>query len=179
MSDATLVDSFNPNSEERVNSTDHSTQFHANVTALQDDGYLIGWTSAHDDISYDIYAQRFAADGTKTGTEFQVNQTTADTQIYPDATTLNDGSFVVSWQSNGQDGSGWGVYGRVYDANGQPQGSDFLISEITSGQQTMVDLAGLPNGGFVATWQTPDTSGEGISQRLFYGDSGQCRQRHH
>ena len=37
------------------------------------------------------------------------------------------GNFVVTWSSNGQDGNGWGVYARRYDAAGvarRPEGLD-------------------------------------------------------
>ena len=43
------------------------------------------------------------------GTEFQVNTTTADKQELPSVTALNDGGFVVTWQSHGQDGDRDGV----------------------------------------------------------------------
>jgi Ca2+-binding RTX toxin-like protein len=35
---------------------------------------------------------------------------------------LHDGGFVVSWTSDGQDGSGYGIYAQRYDANGDPAG---------------------------------------------------------
>ena len=31
----------------------------------------------------------------------------------PSITALKDGGFVVAWVSNGQDGSGLGIYGRI------------------------------------------------------------------
>src|SRR5687767_6471612 len=53
---------------------------------------------------------------TTIGAEIPVNQfvtgAQADTSIAADA----DGEFVVAWQSAGQDGSGYGVYARRYNA---------------------------------------------------------------
>ena len=48
------------------------------------------------------------------GSEFQVNTWTTDYQWNPSITSLPNGGFVVVWESKGQDGSGWGVYGRIF-----------------------------------------------------------------
>ena len=53
-----------------------------------------------------------------TGMEFQVNTYTSLDQKFPSITGLNDGGFVVSWRSGGQDGSGLGVYAQVCNADG-------------------------------------------------------------
>ena len=47
-------------------------------------------------------------------------------------TALNDGGFVVTWMSNGNDGSDWGVYGQRYAADGAASGNEFLINNHTS-----------------------------------------------
>ena len=44
---------------------------------------------------YDIYGQRFDADGSKDGQEFRVNATTSNSQYDPVVATLEDGSFVI------------------------------------------------------------------------------------
>ena len=51
-------------------------------------------------------------------TEFQVNTYTQSSQNDPSITGLSDGGFVVTWGSDGQDGSGYGVFGQRFDANG-------------------------------------------------------------
>ena len=50
--------------------------------------------------------------------EFQINTYTTGDQINPSVTGLVDGGFVVAWQSNGQDGIGWGIYGQRYNVTG-------------------------------------------------------------
>ena len=40
------------------------------------------------------------------GSEFRANTYTTDDQVYSSVTALNDGGFVVTWSSDGQDGSG-------------------------------------------------------------------------
>jgi len=80
--------------------------------------------------------------------------------------SLADGGFVVTWTSDGQDGSARGIYGQRYDVNGAPQGTEF---KITTNDQPSV--AGLSGGGFVVIWTSGDGSNSGIfGQR--YDSSG-------
>ena len=46
-------------------------------------------------------------------------------------TALADGGFVVTWSSAGQDGSGLGIYGQRYAADGTPVGSEFRVNTYT------------------------------------------------
>ena len=48
------------------------------------------------------------------GSEFRINTYTNDAQYNPSVTALSDGGFVVTWQSSGQDGSDWGIYGQRF-----------------------------------------------------------------
>ena len=70
-----------------------------------------------------------------TGTDTQVNTYTSGDQIYSSVTALNDGGFVVTWSSDGQDGSGYGIYGQRYAADGTPVGSEFRANTYTSSDQ--------------------------------------------
>ena len=45
---------------------------------------------------------------------------------------LADGGFVVTWTSDGQDGSGYGIYGQRYAADGTAVGSEFRVNQITA-----------------------------------------------
>jgi hypothetical protein len=47
--------------------------------------------------------------------EFQVNTWTTDYQGIPSITSLSNGGFVVVWESNGQDGPAYGVYGLIFN----------------------------------------------------------------
>lgn len=57
-----------------------------------------------------IYARRFGADGEPRGEEFRLNTHTLDRQRYADVAMAADGSFFAVWESNGQDGSGYGIF---------------------------------------------------------------------
>src|SRR5262249_55727359 len=54
----------------------------------------------------------------------------------PQATAMDaHGNYVVVWSSYGQDGSGYGVYARRFDANGTPLGNEFRANKTTAGNQ--------------------------------------------
>ena len=58
----------------------------------------------------------------------KLNQTTTGTQEYSIARVDGEGNIVVVWESDGQDGSGMGVYGRRYDASFTPLGDEFALT---------------------------------------------------
>ena len=47
----------------------------------------------------------------------------------------DDGDFVITWQSHGQDGSGWGIYAQRYNAAGVKQGTEFRVNTYTLSHQ--------------------------------------------
>ena len=121
------------------------------------------WVSnAQDGDLYGIYAQRFNADGIPQGTEFQVNTTTTDNQINSAVAMDAAGNFAVTWASNLQDGSSYGIYAQLYDAAGVAQGGEFLVNTTTAGGQTTPAIAMADDGSFVISWssggQDPDGS---------------------
>jgi len=73
-----------------------------------------------------IYAQN--ATPVKVGSEFQLNTYTTDNQDYTDIAIHSDGSFIVVWSSNGQDGSLKGVYGQWFDSAGNKAGNEFRVN---------------------------------------------------
>jgi len=101
--------------------------------------------------------------------EFQVNTYTSSGQHSPSITALNDGGFVVTWYSYGQDaGDGeWdsGIYAQRYDAGGNTQGSEFRVStyasnnEYAENEQENPDITALADGGFVVAWSSENQDG--------------------
>lgn len=64
-----------------------------------------------------------------------------------------NGNFVVTWQSQNQDGDGWGIYARRYNESGVPDGPEFKVNTTTLGGQIYPDIAINSHGNFVITWQ--------------------------
>lgn len=104
-----------------------------------------------------------------TSSDIQLNTTTAGDQSYPVSAGLANGGFVSVWQSQNQDGSGYGIYGQVFDGNGSKVGNEFLANTTTTNDQTDPSIAALNDGGFVVSWTSAgqDGSGTGIYAQTF------------
>lgn len=126
--------------------------------------FVVAWSSDGEDGSgYGIYARRYNAAGAAQGGEFKVNTYTKGDQIYPTIGVDRAGDFVVAWESDAQDGSGYGVYAQRYNAAGSAQGSEFQVNTYTKGDQQQPSLAVDANGNFVITWESQqDGSGNGV-----------------
>ncbi|MGB0467496.1 MAG: Ig-like domain-containing protein [Pontibacterium sp.] len=90
-------------------------------------------------------------------------------------TTPTDNGYITVWDSPGQDGSFYGVYGQRYDSSDNPIGAEFQINTHTYWDQNGATVTGLKDGGFVVTWwgedsATGDASGAGISGQRFGAD---------
>ena len=92
----------------QVNTTTNGTQANGRVTALSNGGFLAVWESqsGQDGDGSGIYGQFFNSDGSKSGVEFQINSFTSGDQKLASAIELSNGNIIVSWTSDGQDGSG-------------------------------------------------------------------------
>jgi hypothetical protein len=131
---------------------------------------VVTWqSSAQDGSSYAVYSQVFDSSGNKVGSEFRVNTYTTGSQSLPSVAPLSGGGFVVTWNSDGQDGSSFGVYGQVFGSSGNTVGSEFRVNTYTSSYQWYPSVAGLSGGGFVVTWTSDgqDGSSYGIYGQVF------------
>jgi hypothetical protein len=64
----------------------------------------------------DIFARRFDGKGQAVGDQFQLNTYTRAKQRHPDVAMAADGSFIATWESQGQDGTSYGVFAHVAPA---------------------------------------------------------------
>ena len=65
---------------------------------------------------------------------------------------LAGGGFVVTWQSQDQDGSVKGIYAQRYNAAGVAQGAEFRVNDTVAGNQQHPDIAVNSMGRAVVTW---------------------------
>jgi hypothetical protein len=137
---------------------------------------LVVWSSFNEDgDAYGIYGQRFDASGSPLGAEFPVNTYTTANQNESVVAEDRNGNFVVAWQSNGQDGDGYGVFARRYDAGGNPLGGEVPVNGYTTGSQKRPAVAMSRAGRFVVVWWDAsghDGDADGIFGQL-YDDNGQ------
>ena len=131
----------------------NSLFFGASIAALQNDNFAIAWESeGQDGSSYGVYGQIFTADGTKFGGEFQINTSTADTQIMPVLTPIANGGFIAAWRDRTHDGDWFGVFAQIFDAQGNKVGGEFQVNTTTYGNQFNPSISTLSNGNIVITW---------------------------
>ena len=152
-----------------VNTTTARAQRDPDVAADAAGNIVAVWQSFGQENAWDIYGQRYTPDGEKIGGEFLVNTTTHRSQRNPAVAMDSDGSFMVVWQSKGQDGSNWGIYGQLFDSSGAQLGDEVRINDTTHGKQLNPDVAfveGANSEGdsYVVTWEG---RGEGDRNGVF------------
>lgn len=128
------------------------------AVAMRDDGgFVVVWESAgQDGDGLGVYARVFDASGAATSGEVRINAVSAGDQGAPDVAVGASGSFFVVWESDGQDGSGFGVYGRFLDASGQISGADLRLADVTAGDQRTPAIDAVATGDFVVLWEDDD-----------------------
>lgn len=76
--------------------------------------FVVTWHSAQDGDSRSVHGQQFSSDGTPWSDELQVNTYTTGGQWMPAVAAQTLDTFVVAWQSEGQDGDGNGVFAQRF-----------------------------------------------------------------
>jgi hypothetical protein len=153
--------------EFRVNSHTTANQNASWVAMDQAGNFVVTWESTLQDGSGDgIYAQRYNAAGVAQGVEFRVNTYTTVNQERATAAMDDNGDFVVTWGSNGQDGSSFGVYAQAYNAAGVAQGTEFKVNTFTNLIQQLPSIGMNAAGDFVVAWQS-DNGQDGGSGGVF------------
>jgi hypothetical protein len=159
--------------EFRVNEYTTSWQQQPAVAADAAGRFVVAWYSDGQDGSYgSVFARRYDASGAPQGAEFPVNTSTAQSQFWPSVSQDPHGGFVVTWVSDGQDGSGFGVFAQRYDSAGQPLGGELLVNTHTPSSQTNPVVAADDVGNFVVAWVSEggqDGSQEGVFGQRFGG----------
>ncbi len=148
-----------------LNTYTTGNQFRPVVGYADDGSFVATWTSAgQDGSSNGVFGQRYNASAVPIGTEFQINTTTGDTQMYSQIAVGTDGRFIVIWQALGLDGSSWGVGAQRYDSSGLPQGTEFIANSNKTGLQAGADVAINDAGESVIIWDSENQDGSSFGQ---------------
>jgi hypothetical protein len=102
--------------EFRVNMFTTGIQRYPSVaTGATGGNFVVVWASGGQDGSgFGIFGQRYASTGAPLGPEFRVNTYTTAGQRHPAVASSFAGNFAVVWESDQQDGSGYGIFGQRY-----------------------------------------------------------------
>ncbi|WP_298938577.1 tandem-95 repeat protein, partial [uncultured Ruegeria sp.] len=127
-----------------VNEYTAHDQNYPNVTTLTNGHFVVTWASKgsqQGDDDYAIKARIFDATGAEIVSEFLVNEVTYGPQWDPSVTALDNGGFVVTWESGDrqQGDASSAIKARIFDANGVAQNPD----PITEDAVTLIETATL------------------------------------
>jgi len=108
-------------SQFRVNTSTTGAQSDPAIAMAGDGRFIVVWQNDTDSeiTKKDIFGQRFPAQGEYignpllTGDEFRINTYTVDDQKYPAVVMDDSAAFITAWQSNEQDNSGFGIFGKI------------------------------------------------------------------
>ena len=158
--------------EFQVNSHWNNRQDRSDVGMDNNGNFVVVWAAYRhpaDDNEWGIFGQRFNAAGAKLGGEFLVNTSTSDDQMEPAVAVDPVGNFVVTWASFGQDGSGWGVYARRFNAAGTALDANaFRVNQTTLNWQYQPDVSMDNSGNFVVTWAADAQDNPGLADLGVY-----------
>jgi hypothetical protein len=88
------------------------------VATSDANAFVVVWQHEHDDpnLATDIFARRFDGKGKVVSAEVKLNGYVAGQQRYPNVAMAADGSLVAAWESDKQDGSGYGIFACIAPA---------------------------------------------------------------
>ena len=111
---------FDPNGEALgeqfvVNTTLEQAQQNPQAAMNEQGEFVIVWENMTDpnENDRDIFGRQFNCLGEPVGDEFRLNTFSQDDQRCPAVAISKNGRFVTTWQSDEQDGSGFGIFAAV------------------------------------------------------------------
>lgn len=113
--------------------------------------FVVVWLDTRKFSGGDVYGQRFDANGSKIGNNFQITADRTYLYEWPASVAMSaSGNFVVAWtdSSGGQND----VQARYFDGTGVPLSPPFIVSEATAHDQRYIDVAIGPNDLIYYTW---------------------------
>jgi hypothetical protein len=153
--------------EFRVNTYTTGRQTSSVASAAADGALAFAWIDWGQEGNFGVRARKFDASGTPVGNDLRANSYTTGAQSFHFVGMDDSGRFVVGWQSQAQDGSGFGIFAQRYDASGASQGPEFRVNAVTTGDQREPTMAMAADGSFVVVWLSSDGSGNGVFARRF------------
>ncbi|PHN02797.1 T9SS type A sorting domain-containing protein [Flavilitoribacter nigricans] len=140
--------------ETRINSYTKNDQQNPDVAVDGLGNTFVVWesTDGQDYPGPGVFAQRYGADGMRSGPEFQVHTTPPAFQTLPAVGSNASGQAVVVWQGKDpEDDLRIIVYGQRYQSDGSTDGDEFVIANVSSSPtEPAVDMQ--DDGSFIAVW---------------------------
>src|SRR5437867_11413547 len=116
-----------------VNTTRTGSFFEPAVAMDPAGDFVVVWECWRQFNAFDVYFQRFNADGVAQGNEHHVG--TFSARNHAVVSMDSPGDFVVSWESGGR------IYAQRYDAPGSPQGNEIRADEVVTATASAPSVA--------------------------------------
>lgn len=162
--------------EVRVNTTTADYQDSSDIAMDAVGDYVVTWRSGGAFGSGLIYAQRYNAAGIPQGGETLVSTIPLTSQTDPSVAMDADGDYVITWSgyraADATHSASYGIYARRFDAAGNTQGNQLLVSSSTnlpSNEKVDPSVAMSAAGAFVVAWAANGLDGSlyGISSARY------------
>ncbi|MCJ7581522.1 MAG: hypothetical protein MUP98_13430 [Candidatus Aminicenantes bacterium] len=134
------------------------------------DNYLFCWhRHQYDENAYDIFARKMDPSLTILIPEFKVNLTTQDWQVFPRIDTDGNGSFIVVWESQEQDGNSSSIFAQIFDSQGNILEQEFQVSDPSQGRREAPEVKMISRQKYLSIWQAtqPSSSKRDIYAKIF------------
>jgi hypothetical protein len=109
--------------------------------------FLVTWEDERNGNS-DIFGQVYGSDGNPIDSNFRIDSGGTDDQYAPDAASLPDGNFVVTWYDYR---TPRGIYAQIVDSTGTLIDTNFKVSDQFYAYIPSVSVT--PTGAFVIAWR--------------------------
>ena len=156
--------------EFRVNNYTIDNQSRSWVVARGEDGFVIIWNSFNQDgFSSGIYMKLYGNNGSALSGELPVNTYVIGEQSDPAMYSNDLNEFLILWNSFGEDGSSYGIYGRYYFNNGTVITDAFQINMYNNDDQGQPSAVAISNNRWVIAWHSngQDGSSYGVYANIF------------
>jgi hypothetical protein len=152
----------------QVGDSSFQAQNNVRFAALTGGGFIATWTGQDGFNDSGIRAQIFDNNGRPVGSEFGVNASTTGVEADPAVIALPSGGFLITWADDSVGGpDGFDIHCQMFDAQAHRVGTEFIANSTTASFQLSPEVALLASGGFVVTWETPNSTFRGISAQVF------------
>ncbi|MBY0611974.1 MAG: hypothetical protein K2P80_07285, partial [Beijerinckiaceae bacterium] len=134
------------------------------IASLAGGGFVVAWqssgVSAADTSGLGIQAAIYTSSGVLVKATFQINTTTASSQLYPAIVGTLDGGFAVAWSD--YSGSLGRTVLRTFDAVGNATSAEYLVDG-AGHQDYQPQLTLLADGRIAVTWEADNSVPQDIS----------------
>src|SRR5262245_57013659 len=146
----------------------------SDVAALADGGFVASWDRDFGAGDLDVRAAIFNSDGSVRKDLIVVDSSSTLATYNSSVAGLAGGGFVVAWEQTPVGGTVSDLYFRRYDASGNALDATSRVLDGSFFSQSDVQIAALPDGGFVAaytdySWDPAGTATD-ITARVFNAD---------